>query len=172
MGLLTMTPEEYQYQVDNLREAFMLIGQEATLFEVDKEFQDMYKDYDLTYKEGREICVIFENNPQPIMKKFKWLTEGEDNPIIAHVVAKDNEGNPLEIRANMKILLKSKYGLVDERMFVVTRVNGSSIDPLTWICKLVPYRYEADVDPDTPGYQETLDHKRLDTDFTFLRTTT
>lgn len=171
MGLLTMTEEEYQYYVDNIREAFDLIGQKAILFQIDQEVKDLYQDKEQLYREGKIISLVFEDNPKPTLKKFNWLTEDDNNPIVAHIVAKASDGDSLEIRDGMKILLISEHGLRTARAFKVANVVGSSIDPLTWICKLVPYRYKEDVDQQTSGYQSKLDSKELDTDFSYLRTT-
>lgn len=170
MGLLTQTSDEYQYYVDNIREAFMLIGQEAILYEVDGETLDMYWDPELYHKEGKPISLIFESKPKPILDRFSWRTESNETPYIAHIVAKADNGDPIEVRKHMLVELKSKYGLVEHKLFMVMNVAGSSIDPLTWICNLTPYRFKADIAPDVPGYQEQKDVKNKDTDFTYLRT--
>lgn len=169
MGRLTMSKEEYQYYVDNIREAFDLIGQKALLFEIDQEVTDLYRDKTQLYREGKEISLIFEDNPKPILKKFNWLTEDEENPIVVHIVAKATDGTPLEIRENMKIVLFSELGLDTRRAFKVSKVTGSSLDPLTWICKLVPYRYKQDIDVESKGYQSKRDEKGNDTDFSYLK---
>ena len=169
MGRLTMTKDEYNYMVDNIREAFELIGQKAVLFQVDSEIKDIYRDADVTYKDGTDISMIFEDNPKPILKKFNWMTEDEELPIVAHVVALDNKGNPVQVRERMKIMIKSELGLETQRVFLVSKVTGSSIDPLTYICKLVPYRFKVDVDTEKPGYQPSVEPKS-DTGFIYLKT--
>ena len=168
MGRLTMTKSEYNYMVDNIREAFDLIGQKAVLFEVDSEIKDIYRDADVIYKDGKEISLIFEDNPKPILKKFNWMTESDELPIVANIVALANDGTPIEVRENMKVLLMSELGLKTQRMFLVSRVTANSIDPLVFICKLVPYRYKVDVDVETEGYQPTLTEKN-DVGFSYLK---
>lgn len=167
MGRLTMTKDEYNYMVDNIREAFDLIGQKAVLFQVEKEIKDIYSDADITYKDGKEISLIFEDNPKPILKKFNWMTEDEELPIVANIVALANDGTPIEVRENMKVLLKSELGLETQRLFLVSRVRGNTIDPLTFICKLVPYRFKVDVDKQTEGYQPTI-KEHSSTGFSYL----
>lgn len=163
MGSLTMTPDEYAYYVDNLREAFDLIGQKAYLFEVDEEVKDIYRDPTTTYKERRRISLVFEENPKPILKKFGWLSEDEELPYVANVVAVDSNGDPVEIRENMKILVVSELGLQNNRMFLVSKVTGNNIDPLTWICKLVPYRTKISLSAEEmkEEYQEPVNDTRF-----------
>lgn len=170
MGKLTMTELEYQYYVDNLREAFDLIGQKAYLFQVDKEFKDLYQDKVQEYHDAKEIAIIFEDNPRPILKKYNWLTETEDMPYIAYVVPKASDNEPLRLRDGMKIGIVSEFGLKTIRMFKVSKVNASSIDPLCYICKLVPYRYKEDIDREKPGYQAVRDENKNDTDFSYIKT--
>lgn len=169
MGRLTMTEEEYNYNVDNIREAFDLIGQKAVLFQVDTQVTDIYHDSVATYKDGRDISLIFEDNPKPILKKYNWITEDEELPIVCHIVAMDNDGNPLEIEENMRILLKSQFGIRTERLYSVSRVTGSSVDPLTFICKLVPYRAKIDMDEEKEGYQSSKNNERNEQGFSYLK---
>ena len=169
MGRLTMTKDEYNYYVDNIREAFDLIGQKAVLFEVDQEIKDMYRDADVTYKDGKDISLIFEDNPKPILKKFNWLTEDDELPIVANIVALADDGTPIEVREKMKILLKSELGLQTQRLFLVSKVTGNTIDPLVFICKLVPYRFKTDIDKSKEGYQPTIGEKN-NTGFSYLKT--
>lgn len=168
MGFLTMTEAEYQYYVDNMRESFSLIGQEAILYQVESEFKDLYNDREQVYKDGKEISLVFEGNPKPVLKKYNWVAEGEE-ALVAHVVALANDGTPIEIRENMKILIKSTLGLETEKMFKVSKVMGNHIPPITWICMLVPYRYKTDIDTEKSGYQSIRDNKGLDTDTSFLK---
>ena len=156
MGMLGMTPGEYDYWVSNLSEAFKLIGQDAKLYQVDTESKDSYFDPTLTHKEAIEIGVIFDNNPKPILKGFNWMTEDEEVPYLCYVVSKDSNLQPVEIREHMVIVIPSVYGLVTTREFLVTHVRGTSIDPLAWICKLVPYRKKIDMKPETAEVDPVL----------------
>ena len=49
-----------------------------------------------------------------------------------------------------------QFGLKTDRLFKVSRVHANNIDPLVYICKLVPYRMHVDVDTESPGYQKDL----------------
>lgn len=169
MGILTMSEKEYDYQIDNIREGFSLIGQEAVLYQVDQEITDMYHDYSTTYKKGIKISVIFERNPQPLLKKYGWVIEGESEALVAHVVSLADDGTPIEIRENMKICLVSSLGLDSSRMFKVSKVVGNSIPVLTWICKLVPYRFKTDTISETEEYESSLDNDGQNNDFSYLK---
>lgn len=168
MAQLGMTPEEYDYWVSNLSEACKLIGQDAKLFPVESEVKDIYFDPTVEYKEAVDIGLIFDGNPKPILKKFNWLTEDEDVPYVCYLVAKDRNLKPIEVRENMKIVIPSVYGVVTERTFLVSHVRGTSIDPLAWICKLVPYRPKVDMKPETPEVDSTIREKN-DINYGYLR---
>ena len=78
MARLGMSPEEYDYWVSNLSEAFDLIGQDAELYQVAEIDKDMYNDVELLkHFTPRKIGLIFEDNPRPILKKYNWLMEYE-----------------------------------------------------------------------------------------------
>ena len=149
MGQLGMTLKEYDYYIENLAEAFMLIGQEAKLYQVLVEEKDMYHDPSLEYGDYVNVGVIFEDNPKPILKKYNWFVEDEELPFVCYLVAKDNDGEPVDVRENCILEIPSKYGLETERRFLTISVRGSSIDPLAWICKLVPLRNKIDMIPAT-----------------------
>jgi hypothetical protein len=168
MAILGMIQTEYDYYVDSLREAMALIGQEAILYQVDVEEKDLYRDPSVTYKEAVNIALIFEENPRPILKQLNWLTEDEELPYVAHIVALASNKEPIVVRENMKIRIPSKYGLETDRVFVVTRVNGNHIDPVEWVCKLVPYRERVDVKPETPEYDRVRVEGKQDTSYSYL----
>lgn len=167
MASLGMTQKEYDYWVDNYAEAAKLIGEEAKLLQVESEYKDLYYDPDRTYKDSRDIGVLFEENPKPILKKMNWFQEDESLPYLAYVVAKDNELEPLEIKEGMIILLRSKYGLITDRRFLVTDVRGTSINPLGYLCKLVPDRERVDFDETTPEIEHSY-RKPNDVNYGYL----
>lgn len=167
MAILGMSQKEYDYYVDQMREAMHLIGQEAYLYQVDMEVKDLYRDPDIIYKDAVKIGLIFEDNPKPILKQMNWLTEDEELPYVAHIVALSSNKEPVEVTENMKVLIPSVYGLNTVRVFLVSRVTGNHIDPVTWICKLVPYREKIDIDPSTPEYDEKRE-EGSDTSYGYL----
>jgi hypothetical protein len=168
MAQLGMSPEEYDYMVSCYSEACKLVGQDAKLFPVDSEVKDIYLDPTVTYKDVRDVGVLFENNPKPILKKLNWLTEDEELPFVCYVVAKDRSLKSFEVTENMVLVVPSVYGLVTERKFVVSHVRGTSIDPLAWICKLVPYRTKLDLDTSTEEIDSTLAGKN-DVNYGYLK---
>lgn len=170
MAILGMSQVEYDYYVDQMREAMALIGQKAYLYQVDTEIKDLYRDPDITYKDAVEIGLVFEDNPKPTLKKMNWLTEDEELPYVAHIVAVGANKEPIEIAENMKIVIPSVYGLKTNRVFVVSRVNGNHIDPVMWICKLVPYREKVDIAPETTDRFETVrEEGGTDTSYGYLK---
>lgn len=168
MARLGMSPEEYDYWVSNLSEAFDLIGQDAELYQVAEIDKDMYNDVELLkHFTPRKIGLIFEDNPRPILKKYNWLMEDEEIPYVAYLCSKDSSQKSLEVREYMIVRVKSNYGLESDRLYQVTSCRGSSIDPLYWICKLVPYRNKVDMVPDTKQIDSTRVRKN-DTNFAYL----
>lgn len=168
MARLGMSPEEYDYWVSNLSEAFDLIGQDAELYQVAEIDKDMYNDVELLkHFTPRKIGLIFEDNPRPILKKYNWLMEDEEIPYVAYLCSKDSSQKSLEVREYMIVRVKSNYGLESDRLYQVTSCRGSSIDPLYWICKLVPYRNKVDMVPDTKKIDSTRVRKN-DTNFAYL----
>ena len=108
MGKLNSNLNEHNYMVNSIREAFTLIGQPAYLYQVDTEDRDLYYDPELTYKDAIKVSVIFETNPQPLLKKFNWLTDSEQQtPYVANIVSLADDGSTLKIQENMKLLLLS-----------------------------------------------------------------
>lgn len=169
MAILGMSQVEYDYYVDQLREAMALIGQKAYLYQVDVEIKDLYRDPDVIYKDAVEIGLIFEDNPKPILKKMNWLTEDEELPYVAHIVALSSNKEPVVVSENMKIIIPSVYGLQTNRVFIVSKVIGNHIDPVTWICKLVPYREKVDIEPESPEhYNEVREEGNKDTSYGYL----
>lgn len=168
MSILGMSQKEYDYYVDQVRESMALIGQEAILYQVDTEEKDLYRDPSTTYKDAVKIALVFDDNPKPILKKHNWLTEDEELPYVAHIVALATNGEPVVVRENMKIRVKSKLGLKSDRVFLVSRVVGNHIDPITWICKLTPYREKVDMNPDTCEYEDMREEGKQDTSFGYL----
>lgn len=168
MAILGMSQTEYDYYVDQLREAMALIGQDAILYQVETEAKDLYRDPSVTYKEAVNIGLIFEENPKPILKQLNWLTEDEELPYVAHIVALATNKEPIIVRENMKIRVKSKYGLQADRVFVVSKVNANHIDPVTWICKLVPYREKVDFNQETEEHEDIREEGKQDTSYGYL----
>lgn len=168
MAILGMSQKEYDYYVDQLREAMALIGQEAYLYQVDTEEKDLYRDPDVTYEKPVTIGLIFEENPRPILKKLNWLTEDEELPYVAHIVALATNKEPVIVRENMKIRIKSKYGLQADRVFNVSKVNGNHINPVTWICKLTPYREKVDFIQETSEHDDMREEGKQDTSYGYL----
>lgn len=168
MARLGMTPEEYDYWVSNISEAFDLIGQDAELYQVAEIDKDLYNDVEyFKHFTPRKIGLIFEDNPKPVLKKFNWLMEEEEIPYVVYLCSKDSSQRSLVVQEHMIVRVESVLGLESERLFQVSSCRGSSIDPLFWICKLVPYRMKVDFNPDTKEIEPTRVRKN-DTNFAYL----
>lgn len=169
MALLGMTPEEYDYMVSNISEALKLIGQDAMLYQIYDVEKDLYNDTEsLELLSHRDIGLIFEDNPRPVLKKFNWLTEEEEIPYLAYICSKDSRQEPLVVQDRMLIRIKTHLGIESDKLFQVTSVRGNSVDPLYWICKLVPYRNKVDFNPETPKVDSTRVDK-TDVNFAYLK---
>ena len=169
MGSLSMNLSEHNYYVNMIMEGFNLIGQKAILYQVDTEERDLYYDPKVVYKEASNIFVMFESNPMPILKKYNWLTEGEDSPYIVYVSGLDSEGNPIEVQENMKIVIVSELGLKTQRVFDVSRVMANNINPLAYLCKLTPHRFHVDLEESEETYKEDEVGTRVDNETKYLK---
>lgn len=168
MALLGMSDLEFEFHQRSITEAVRLIGQDAYLFPVNSSEEDLNSDKDIVYEGARKIGLLFDSNPKPILKKFQWLTEEEDLPYVAYIVPFDHNNIEFEVTEHMLVRIDSKRVLNSERVFLVTNVRGVTLDPLMWMCKLVPYRPKVDMRPGTGKYEPTLNPK-TDTGFTYLR---
>lgn len=167
MPVLGMSDKEFDFYQHSMSEAVRLIGQDALLFPVGVLKEDLYSDKTVTYKGARKIGLLFDTNPRPILKKFQWLTEDEELPYLAYIVPMDYKDVPFTVQEQMVIRIASERVLESERNFLVTNVRGVTLDPLMWICKLVPHRPKIDMNPTTPQVESTRVPK-TDTGFSYL----
>jgi hypothetical protein len=168
MALLGMSDKEFEYRQKSIAEAVKLIGQDAYLFPVDSVTEDLYSDKDIVYEGARKIGILFESNPKPILKKFQWLTEDEELPYVAYLVPLDHKNIKFTVTDQMLIRIDSTRVLESERVFLVTNVRGVELDPLMWMCKLVPFRPKVDMNPKTGEYEPTVAPK-TDTGYSYLK---
>lgn len=168
MAVLGMSDKEFEFYQRSISEAVRLIGQDALLFPVGFVTEDLYSDKDIDYEGVRKIGLIFDSNPKPILKKFQWLTEEEELPYLAYIVPLDHDNEEFIAQENMLIQIASERVLKSERTFLVTNVRGVTLDPLMWMCKLVPHRPKVDMDPETPYIESTVAPK-TDTGYSYLR---
>ena len=168
MAFLGMSDKEFEFHQKSISEAVRLIGQDAFLFPVNSVSEDIYSDKIVDYEGVRRIGLLFESDPKPILKKFQWLTEEEDLPYVAYIVPLDHEDKEFVAQENMLIRIASNRVLKSERTFLVTNVRGVTLDPLMWMCKLVPYRPKVDMNPSTPSVESTVVPK-TDTGFSYLK---
>lgn len=170
MPILALTDTEYDYYVQTLREEYELIGQDGYLYQVDVDTVDLYQDPQTLYKKPTKICMVFDDNPRPIIKKNNWFTEDGSLPFVAHVVNLDSEGNKINIIEHMIIRIPSVHGLKTDRFFYVTHVLANHIDPWEWVISLVPYRDKVDMVPETDKtYDRLRDVESVDSGYGYLK---
>ena len=155
MGLLYMDDVEHELHIEYLAEAAKLLGQEALLYQVDTKECDLHHDKDVTYKDPVKFNFLLEHNPTPILKKLNWFSEDDELPYIGYLTNLDD--NYQKVVIDKECLLEIRTTQVDEvstNKFVITSVRGSKLNPLFWICKLVPYREKTEMrpvkDPEAP----------------------
>lgn len=168
MAELGMNDIEFEFYQRSISEAVRLIGQDAYLFPVGFVKEDLYSDKSINYEGVRKIGLLFESNPKPILKKFQWLTEDEELPYVAYIVPLDHTDEEFIAQENMLIQIDSERVLQSERTFLVTNIRGVTLDPLMWMCKLVPHRPKVDMIPDTAEVDSTV-VPRTDTGFSYLK---
>ena len=154
MGKLFMDATEHEFWEEEIAEAARLLGQECKLYQVDIIDEDINRDTKVSYKEPVSINILFEDNPKPKLKKLGWLTETDDLPYLAYITSLDDNYERVKVDKYAKITVLNNLGEVDLQ---ISEVSGSEIDPLFWICKLVPYRYNFDdnaVDKDSSDYND------------------
>jgi hypothetical protein len=136
------------------------------IYDIEKDFYNDTESLDLL--SHRDIGLLFEDNPRPVLKKFNWLTEEEEIPYLAYICSKDSNQEPLVVQERMLIRIRTHLGIESDRIFQVTSVRGNTIDPLCWICKLVPYRNKVDFKPETKEVDSTRVEKN-DVNFAYLK---
>ena len=148
MGLLYMAGVEHEQHIKYIAEASKLLGQEALLYQVEKKTSDLHNDKDVVYKDPIKINFLLEQNPTPILKKLNWFTEDDDLPYLAYLTKLDDTYQEVSIDKECLIeVVTTQVNEANPRKFIITSVRGSKLNPLYWICKLVPYREKIDKDP-------------------------
>ena len=153
MGLLYMGDSGHDLHVRYIAEASKLLGQEALLYQVDKKEFDLQNDPDVKYKPPIKINFLLDQNPTPILKKLHWFTEDEELPYLGYLTRLANDYS--EVSVEPECIVEVMERQVDQyipRKFTITSVRGSKLNPLYWICKLVPYR-ENGVDREVVDYE-------------------
>lgn len=159
MGLLDMSRAENELHMRFIAEAAKLRGQPCRLYQIDSSTSDLHNDKDIVYKEPVLINILFEEHPRTILKKLNWLAEDEELPYVAYLTSLDKDYTPVEVTKDCLIEMKSiQVEQAERTRFLISSVRGSQINPVFWICKLVPYRpkaYMPDViDPEAPNNTE------------------
>lgn len=158
---------EHNLWINYLTESAALFGKECDIHIVKSREDDINHDPYLEYYDPVKINILFEENPKPILKKMGWYSNEEDLPYVVYMTCLDSQ---------YKIIYPEKYSLIDipnimatskqTNKFTITEVKGSKINPLFWICKLVPYKYN--LDNTVVNENPKLDSKVANTKYNYL----
>lgn len=179
--------KEHLYVAANIAESYWMLGTECTLVPVKSTYRDLSGDPHNTYAESYVINIMFEDNPRAKLKALNWVAEGEDLPYLAYISQinypkylewKTSLRNP-DLSPEEKALLLNDYSsfvitieqfsLVEvpyemqvngSQVFEITNLQGDTINPLVWTCKLVPSRVQRRPDLGMDPYIEfnMIDH--------------
>lgn len=147
MGLLDMSRSEIGLHMRFIAEAAKLRGQPCRLYQISKSTSDLHNDKDIVYKEPVLINILFEEHPKTILKKLNWFSEDEDLPYVAYLVNLDK--HYAEVQVTKDCLIETRSIQVEQSegtRFLISSVRGSNVNPVFWICKLVPYRPKSVMD--------------------------
>ena len=156
MGLLDMSRSEAELHMRFITEAAKLRGQPCLLYQIDNSVSDLHNDKDIVYKDSVLVNILFDEHPKTILKKLNWFTEDDELPYVAYLTNMDKNYSDVRVTKDCLIEIKSTQVEQSERTrFIISEVRGNSINPVYWICKLVPYRPKSImtevIDPDAPS---------------------
>lgn len=78
------------------------------------------------------------------------LKEAFDNSFNPDGTPTDDNEFYINIRRYSIIELPYKMEVTGTQKLIITEIQGDSINPFIWSCKLAPYRDQVDLDPSTP----------------------
>lgn len=156
MGLLDMSRSEAELHMRFITEAAKLRGQPCLLYQIDNSVSDLHNDKDIVYKDSVLVNILFDEHPKTILKKLNWFTEDDELPYVAYLTNMDKNYSDVRVTKDCLIEIRSTQVEQSERTrFIISEVRGNSINPVYWICKLVPYRPKSImtevIDPDAPS---------------------
>lgn len=159
MGLLYMASQEHELNVKFIAEAAKLLGQECWIYQPLTITSDIQQDRAVTYKTKVKANILFESNPQPVLKNYNWISEDDTLPYIAYITNLDDNYEDIVIERDCIVEVpQAQMNEVSNKKFIITFLKGSKINPLFWTCKLVPYREKVEgtpvVDEEAPNNSE------------------
>lgn len=164
MSLFSMNNKSEHNLFENFyAEAFNLFGNDCYLYQVDSKTRDINHDPYITYKDPVPMCLCFESNPKPILKRLNWFDEDEELPYLAYIAFKDGKYEGITITDDCLIkILADNQSMNTSPDFIITNVRGNKINPLYWTIKLVPYRapdtVSTSVDPESDNNTDSGYH--------------
>ena len=154
MGLFTRSRQEDMLAVDFFQEMANLWGVNAKLFQIDS-INPYLLEHQIVYKDPVELLVVLDEHPKiKTLEALGWFSEDDEIlPLIAYLPVlcplPGGERAELDVREHVK--LEVGYRMKEKRgaLFLISKINASSLANHFWTCKLTPYR-EAFVPPIPP----------------------
>lgn len=165
-----MARGEHDLWVNYMAEASRLLGHECNLYEVVQVDKDSSHDPYVQYKEEPvRINILFEDNPKPTLKKLGWYNESEDLPYVAYMTYLSDKYEKVSIEEHSIVEIPHEQipGVLKNSKFMISSISGSTINPLFWIVKLVPYRYN--LDKPKVEDKESADSEQADLGFSYFK---
>lgn len=99
----------------------------------------------------------FKSDAKESGQNLKQLFDRSFNP---DGTPKDNVDFMISVSKFAMVELPYKMEVAGTQKFRVTDVQGDSVNPFIWLCKLAPHRDQIDVNPDTPEIDDKLSNDK------------
>lgn len=124
---------------EQLNEAFSLFGSKCKLYEVLTEDESISRDEIITHKEPKDIHILFENQPQPVLSRLGWNIEAQEEQLVAHIIPTE-VNTPVDIRRGALIELDYNLGEDGTRTLHIANVKADSLQNIYYIVLLSKQR--------------------------------
>lgn len=129
--------------------------------------------------ENLPYLVYISNIVWPSFKKFKNKYDNNWKSIKSHFDSAFNKDKTpsvfndfwIDVTRYSKVVVPYSMQVEGTQKFIVTDLQGDSINPFIWLCKLAPYREQVDINPATQQIDRKLtnDEDAAISGHTFLR---
>lgn len=172
MGLYEYKPSEHEYLSKAFNEANWLLGVECKYYQPAEVVKDVVNDPDVELRDAVTINVIFDSSPKSALKSLNWYVHDDETvPLLAYVSSMLRDGTKIDVREHGILEVPYHMEVQGTQKFIVTKVQGDTVRPLTWICKLVPWFAPVDFIPETPEIDTALNSDDVETGFGYLKVT-
>ncbi len=153
MGQFDPNTREVNLFTKQFLEAAKLQGTSTHVKLISSATHDLYKDPTYEYQDWKDLDVILNERPNRYMlDTYGWYNEDEEFvPILMYVAKHGPQGELIKPLTGSLVLLP--YELVEdenmERKYTITNSVLTNPGAWMWVCKLAPYRYEKEEEPDS-----------------------